>query len=39
MQEIADKMGYTNAANAKTQKYKCLQRLTKIFDKNYIHRP
>lgn len=31
MQEIADKYGYTNTANAKTQKYKCLQRLKKIF--------
>jgi RNA polymerase sigma factor (sigma-70 family) len=31
MQEIAKKMGYTNADNAKTQKYKCLLRLKKIF--------
>ena len=31
MQEIAEKFGYTNADNAKTQKYKCLQRLKKIF--------
>jgi len=31
MQEIADKMGYTNTDNAKNQKYKCLQRLKKIF--------
>lgn len=31
MQEISDKFGYTNADNAKTQKYKCLQRLKKIF--------
>ncbi len=31
MQEIADKMNYTNMDNAKTQKYKCLQRLKKIF--------
>ena len=29
MEEIADKMGYTNAANAKNQKYKCFQRLKK----------
>jgi len=33
MQEIADKMGYTNAENAKNQKYKCLLRLKKIFQK------
>lgn len=31
MDEIAEKFGYTNAANAKTQKYKCLQRLKKCF--------
>jgi len=31
MNEIAEKFGYTNADNAKTQKYKCLQRLKKIF--------
>jgi len=31
MQQIAQKMGYTNADNAKTQKYKCLLRLKKIF--------
>lgn len=31
MEEIADKFGYTNADNAKNQKYKCLQRLKKIF--------
>lgn len=31
MDEIAEKFGYTNADNAKTQKYKCLQRLKKIF--------
>lgn len=30
MQQIADKMGYTNAENAKNQKYKCLNRLRKI---------
>jgi len=30
MDEIAEKMGYTNAANAKNQKYKCLQRLKKM---------
>ena len=31
MTEIADKMNYTNADNAKNQKYKCLMRLRKIF--------
>ena len=31
MQDIADKMNYTNMENAKTQKYKCLQRLKKIY--------
>ncbi len=31
MDEIANKFGYTNADNAKNQKYKCLQRLKKIF--------
>ena len=30
MEEIAEKMNYTNAANAKNQKYKCLQRLKKL---------
>ena len=37
MQQIAQKMGYTNADNAKTQKYKCLLRLRKIFfDKSLL---
>lgn len=31
MQEIAAEFGYTNQDNAKTQKYKCLARLRKIF--------
>lgn len=31
MQEIAEAFHYTNAENAKTQKYKCLTRLRKIF--------
>ncbi|MCY1527781.1 RNA polymerase sigma factor, sigma-70 family [compost metagenome] len=31
MQDICEKFGYTNADNAKTQKYKCLQRLKKLF--------
>jgi len=33
MEQIAGQMGYTNADNAKSQKYKCLQRLKKIFEK------
>lgn len=39
MQDIAEKFKYTNAENAKTQKYKCLTRLKKIFfdkEKNKI---
>ena len=31
MKEICEDFGYTNADNAKTQKYKCLQRLKKLF--------
>ena len=31
MEAIRDKFGYTNADNAKNQKYKCLQRLKKLF--------
>jgi RNA polymerase sigma factor (sigma-70 family) len=31
MDSIRDKFGYTNADNAKNQKYKCLQRLKKLF--------
>lgn len=31
MEEIAGKFGYTNADNAKNQKYKCLQRLKKLY--------
>ena len=31
MQEIAADFGYTNPENAKTQKYKCLTRLRKLF--------
>ncbi len=34
MQEICEQFGYTNADNAKTQKYKCLQRLKKLFFKS-----
>lgn len=33
MKEICEKFGYTNADNAKNQKYKCLQRLKKLFFK------
>lgn len=35
MQEIAGSFGYTNAENAKTQKYKCLVRLKKLFFTQY----
>lgn len=35
MPEIATAFGYTNADNAKTQKYKCLMRLKKIFFAQY----
>jgi RNA polymerase sigma factor (sigma-70 family) len=35
MQEIASDFGYTNADNAKTQKYKCLMRLKKLFFAQY----
>ncbi len=35
MQEIAATFGYTNAENAKTQKYKCLVRLKKLFFSQY----
>jgi RNA polymerase sigma factor (sigma-70 family) len=31
MEDIAEKFGYTNADNAKNQKYKCLQRLKRLF--------
>jgi RNA polymerase sigma factor (sigma-70 family) len=31
MDQITEKFGYTNADNAKNQKYKCLQRLKKLF--------
>lgn len=33
MLDICEKFGYTNADNAKNQKYKCLQRLKKMFFK------
>lgn len=35
MLEIASAFGYTNAENAKTQKYKCLMRLKKLFFTEY----
>lgn len=35
MQVIAASFGYTNADNAKNQKYKCLMRLKKIFFTHY----
>lgn len=35
MEQIRDKFGYTNADNAKNQKYKCLQRLKKLFFSGY----
>ena len=35
MQEIAGLFGYTNADNAKNQKYKCLMRLKKLFFEQY----
>ncbi len=31
MNEIAEEFGYTNPENAKTQKYKCLNRIRKLF--------
>lgn len=35
MQDIAMSFGYTNAENAKNQKYKCLMRLKKLFFSQY----
>lgn len=35
MQEIAASFGYTNADNAKNQKYKCLMRLKRLFFTQY----
>lgn len=35
MTEIAGNFGYTNADNAKNQKYKCLMRLKKLFFTEY----
>jgi RNA polymerase sigma factor (sigma-70 family) len=39
MQEIAAGFGYTNAENAKNQKYKCLMRLKKLFFSQYKNEP
>src|SRR5690606_23662726 len=36
MADICEKFGYTNTDNAKTQKYKCLQRLKKLFFKKKV---
>lgn len=35
MQDLTAEFGYTNADTAKTQKYKCLVRLKKLFFANY----
>jgi hypothetical protein len=35
MTDIAVQFGYTNADNAKNQKYKCLVRLKKLFFAQY----
>lgn len=37
MVDIAEAFGYTNADNAKNQKYKCLMRLKKLFFAQYKH--
>jgi RNA polymerase sigma factor (sigma-70 family) len=39
MQDIATGFGYTNAENAKNQKYKCLMRLKKLFFSQYKNEP
>lgn len=38
MQQIASQFGYTNPDNAKTQKYKCLARLKKLFYSEQVHK-
>jgi RNA polymerase sigma factor (sigma-70 family) len=38
MQEIALQFGYTNPDNAKTQKYKCLTRLKKLFYSSQVNK-
>ena len=32
MEQIAERLGYTNADNAKNQKYKCLKRLKAVLN-------
>ena len=39
MQDLTAEFGYTNADNAKNQKYKCLVRLKKIFFTHYKEEP
>lgn len=39
MSEIAGSFGYTNAENAKNQKYKCLMRLRKLFFSEHTTNP
>ncbi|GAA4378959.1 sigma-70 family RNA polymerase sigma factor [Hymenobacter koreensis] len=39
MQELTADHGYTNADNAKNQKYKCLVRLKKLFFAQYTEEP
>jgi RNA polymerase sigma factor (sigma-70 family) len=36
MKEITIKLGYTNSDNAKNQKYKCMQRLKRLFFGKYL---
>ncbi len=39
MQDLTAEFGYTNADNAKNQKYKCLVRLKKLFFSHYKEEP
>ncbi len=39
MQDLTAEFGYTNADNAKNQKYKCLVRLKKLFFAHYKEEP
>jgi RNA polymerase sigma factor (sigma-70 family) len=39
MQDLTTEFGYTNADNAKNQKYKCLVRLKKLFFTHYKEEP
>ena len=39
MQDLTTEFGYTNADNAKNQKYKCLVRLKKLFFAHYKEEP